>query len=680
MIIPKANKIPKELTTNGHTRIDNYFWLNDRENPDVIEYLNKENDYTNAVMTDYSDMKEELFQEIVARIKQTDESVPYKENGYFYYTRYEEKKEYPIYCRRKDDMENVEEIILDVNVLAQGYEYFQVSGLDISKDNKFMVYGVDTVSRRIYTLYFKNLETGQLFDITIPNTTGSVAWANDNKTIFYTTKDQQTLRSDKIFKHKIGTELDLDQLIYVETDDVFGTGVYKTKSDDYLMIVCYSKTSDEYRFLNANTPDGEFSLIQPREKDLEYNIDQYKDKFYIITNFQAKNFRLMETDIANPSKENWREIIAHRPDVFLQNIEVFSKYLVLSERTNGLINLRVVEWNTKQDYYIDFGEEAYTAGIGVNTDFESEYLRFSYSSLTTPGSVYDYNMTTHEKILKKQQEVLGGFNASNYEAKRLYVIARDGIKVPISLVYKKGVDVHGKNPLLLYGYGSYGISIDASFSSVRLSLLDRGFIYVIAHIRGGQELGRQWYEDGKMLNKLNTFNDYIDCAEYLISNNFTSAEKLFAMGGSAGGLLMGAVMNIRPDLFKGVVAVVPFVDVVTTMLDDSIPLTTGEYDEWGNPNEEVYYNYMLLYSPYDNVKTMNYPSMLVMTGLHDSQVQYWEPAKWVAKLRELKTDNNLLLLHTNMSAGHGGASGRFEVYRDTALEYAFMFKILGIRQ
>jgi oligopeptidase B len=680
MIIPKANKIPKELTTNGHTRIDNYFWLNDRENPDVIEYLNKENDYTNAVMTDYSDMKEELFQEIVARIKQTDESVPYKENGYFYYTRYEEKKEYPIYCRRKDDMENVEEIILDVNVLAQGYEYFQVSGLDISKDNKFMVYGVDTVSRRIYTLYFKNLETGQLFDITIPNTTGSVAWANDNKTIFYTTKDQQTLRSDKIFKHKIGTELDLDQLIYVETDDVFGTGVYKTKSDDYLMIVCYSKTSDEYRFLNANTPDGEFSLIQPREKDLEYNIDQYKDKFYIITNFQAKNFRLMETDIANPSKENWREIIAHRPDVFLQNIEVFSKYLVLSERTNGLINLRVIEWNTKQDYYIDFGEEAYTAGIGVNTDFESEYLRFSYSSLTTPGSVYDYNMTTHEKILKKQQEVLGGFNASNYEAKRLYVIARDGIKVPISLVYKKGVDVHGKNPLLLYGYGSYGISIDASFSSVRLSLLDRGFIYVIAHIRGGQELGRQWYEDGKMLNKLNTFNDYIDCAEYLISNNFTSTEKLFAMGGSAGGLLMGAVMNIRPDLFKGVVAVVPFVDVVTTMLDDSIPLTTGEYDEWGNPNEEVYYNYMLLYSPYDNVKTMNYPSMLVMTGLHDSQVQYWEPAKWVAKLRELKTDNNLLLLHTNMSAGHGGASGRFEVYRDTALEYAFMFKILGIRQ
>jgi oligopeptidase B len=679
MIIPKANKIPKELTTNGHTRVDNYFWLNDRENPDVIEYLNKENDYTNAVMSDYSDLQEKLFQEIVGRIKQTDESVPYKENGYFYYTRFEEKKEYPIYCRRKDNMDNVEEIILDVNVLAQGHEYFQVSGLDISKDNKYMVYGVDTVSRRIYTLYFKNLETGHLFDITIPNTTGSVAWANDNKTIFYTTKDQQTLRSDKIYKHKLGTELDSDQLIYEETDDVFGTGVYKTKSDDYLMIVCYSKTSDEYRFLNANTPDGEFSLIQPRERDLEYNVDQYKDKFYIITNYQALNFRLMEADITNPSKDSWREIIAHRPNVFLQNIEVFSKYLVLSERSNGLINLRVIEWNTKQDYYIDFGEEAYTAGIGVNTDFDSEYLRYSYSSLTTPGSVFDYNMTTHEKILKKQQEVLGGFNASDYKAKRLYVVARDGIKVPISLVYKKGIEVHGKNPLLLYGYGSYGISIDASFSSVRLSLLDRGFIYVIAHIRGGQELGRQWYEDGKMLNKLNTFNDYIDCAEYLIANNYTSTEGLFAMGGSAGGLLMGAVMNMRPELFKGVVAVVPFVDVVTTMLDDSIPLTTGEYDEWGNPNEEVYYNYMLSYSPYDNVKTMNYPSMLVMTGLHDSQVQYWEPAKWVAKLREHKTDNNLLLLHTNMSAGHGGASGRFEVYRDTALEYAFMFKILGIQ-
>jgi oligopeptidase B len=680
MNAPKANKIVKELTTNGHTRIDNYFWLNDRDNPEVIQYLNNENDYTESVMADYSDLKENLFQEIVARIKQTDESVPYKDNGYFYYTRFEEKLEYPIYCRRKDSMTNSEEVILNVNEVAKGHEYCQVSGLDISKDNKFMAYGVDTVSRRMYTIYFKNLETGELFDIAIPNATGSVAWANDNNTVFYTTKDSQTLRADKIFKHKLGTELSQDQLIYEETDDIYGTAVYKTKSDDYLMIICYSKTSDEYRFLSANEPDGVFKLIQPREKDLEYNVDQYLNKFYIVTNYNARNFRLMETEIANPSKENWKELIAHRPDVFLQNIEVFSKYLVLSERKNGLINLRVIEWSSQNDYYLNFGEEAYTAGIGINTDFESELLRYSYSSLTTPGSVYDYNMTTHEKTLKKQQVVVGNFKSTDYVSKRLYVKARDGENVPVSLVYKKGLNIKAKNPLLLYGYGSYGISIDASFSSTRLSLLDRGFIYVIAHIRGGQEMGRQWYENGKMLNKKNTFTDFIDCAEYLIENEYTSPEKLFAMGGSAGGLLMGAVMNMRPDLFKGIVAVVPFVDVVTTMLDESIPLTTGEYDEWGNPNESIYYNYMVSYSPYDNVQAVNYPAMLVMTGLHDSQVQYWEPAKWVAKLRDMKTDNNLLLLNTNMKSGHGGASGRFEIYRDNALEYAFILKLLDIHK
>ena len=680
MIPPIAEKIRKELTTNGHTRVDNYYWLNNRENTEVIKYLEDENAYTEDVMSDCSELREKLFNEIVGRIKQTDESVPYKENGYFYYSRYEEGKEYPIFCRKKETLEATEEILLNVNEMAKGYDYYQVSGLSISLNNKYLAYGVDTVSRRIYTIYFKNLETGELFDVVIPGTTGSVAWANDNSTFFYTTKDEQTLRSDKIFRRKLGSQLSEDMLIYEEKDDVFGTMVYKTKSDQFIMIACYSKASDEYRFLDANNPDGEFKIIQPREKDLEYSVDQYLDKFYIITNWEAKNFKLMEVSITNPKKENWKEIIAHRHDVFIQNIEIFSNFLVLSERKNGLINIRIINWKTKEDHYLNFGEEAYAAGIGINTDFNSVELRYNYSSLTTPGSAFDYNMITREKLLKKQQEVIGDFNPANYEAKRLYATARDGKKIPISIVYRKGIELNSNNPLMLYGYGSYGISIDASFSSVRLSLLDRGFIYAIAHIRGGQEMGRDWYDDGKKLNKMNTFTDFIDSAEFLINSKYTQPEKLFAMGGSAGGLLIGAIINMRPDLFKAVLAIVPFVDVVTTMLDDTIPLTTGEYDEWGNPNEELYYNYMLSYSPYDNVKQANYPAMLVITGLHDSQVQYWEPAKWVAKLRELKTDNNILLLNTNMKAGHGGASGRFEAYRDTALEYSFILKLLDIRE
>jgi len=680
MIPPIAEKIRKELTTNGHTRVDNYYWLNNRENTEVIKYLEDENAYTEDVMSDYSELREKLFNEIVGRIKQTDESVPYKENGYFYYSRYEEGKEYPIFCRKKETLEATEEILLNVNEMAKGYDYYQVSGLSISLNNKYLAYGVDTVSRRIYTIYFKNLETGELFDVVIPGTTGSVAWANDNSTFFYTTKDEQTLRSDKIFRRKLGSQLSEDMLIYEEKDDVFGTMVYKTKSDQFIMIACYSKASDEYRFLDANNPDGEFKIIQPREKDLEYSVDQYLDKFYIITNWEAKNFKLMEVSITNPKKENWKEIIAHRHDVFIQNIEIFSNFLVLSERKDGLINIRIINWKTKEDHYLNFGEEAYAAGIGINTDFNSVELRYNYSSLTTPGSAFDYNMITREKLLKKQQEVIGDFNPANYEAKRLYATARDGKKIPISIVYRKGIELNSNNPLMLYGYGSYGISIDASFSSVRLSLLDRGFIYAIAHIRGGQEMGRDWYDDGKKLNKMNTFTDFIDSAEFLINSKYTQPEKLFAMGGSAGGLLIGAIINMRPDLFKAVLAIVPFVDVVTTMLDDTIPLTTGEYDEWGNPNEELYYNYMLSYSPYDNVKQANYPAMLVITGLHDSQVQYWEPAKWVAKLRELKTDNNILLLNTNMKAGHGGASGRFEAYRDTALEYSFILKLLDIRE
>jgi oligopeptidase B len=676
---PLAKKIKKIITVNGHSRIDNYFWLNERNNQQVIDYLNAENTYTEAMMSDYKALEKKLYNEIISRIKQTDESVPIKENGYYYYTRYEEKKEYPIYCRKKANLDTKEEIILNVNELAQGHSFCKVSGINISKDNKTLAYGVDTVSRRLYVVHFKNLETGELFDITIPHTTGTVAWCNDNKTLFYTVKDEQTLRAYKIYKHILGTPLSSDQLIFTEKDETFGSVAIKTKSYQYILIVSFSKTSDEVRFLNADNPAGNFKIIQPRKKNLEYNIDHFKDKFYIVTNFNAKNFRLMETPVNKTGIENWKEIIPHRSDVFLENIEIFSDYFVVTERKDGLIHLKITDWASKLSYYVDFGEEVYTASIGINPDFDSEDLRYNYSSLTTPSSIYDYNMNTRKKVLKKRQEVIGTFRPEDYTAKRLNIVARDGKKVPVSLVYKNGITPNGKNPLLLTGYGAYGISTEPSFSSVRLSLLDRGFIYAIAHIRGGQEMGREWYEEGKMLNKLNTFYDFIDCAEFLVKQKYTAPEKMFCMGGSAGGLLIGTVINMRPDLFKGAIAAVPFVDIVTTMLDESIPLTTSEYSEWGNPHDSVYYNYMMSYSPYDNLKPMKYPALMVMAGFYDSQVQYWEPAKWVAKMRTIKTDDNQLLLWTNMKSGHGGASGRFEMYKDNALEYTFLLKLLDIK-
>ena len=677
---PLALKIKKKLSANGNIRIDNYYWLNERDNPKVINYIKAENEYTEQIMADYAEFKEKIYSEIIGRIKQNDESVPYKENGYYYYTRFEEGKEYPIYCRKKGDLASVEEVLLNVNKLAKGYAYFHISGIFISPDNNVMAYGVDTFGRRLYTVYFKNIQTSKIFDITIPNTSGHLAWANDNKTIFYCMKDAQTLRTGKIFSHKLGSTLKNDALIYEEKDETFNTTIFKTKSHQYIMIAAYSKTSDEFHYLLSSRPEGKFKIIQPRKNNLEYSVNHFKDKFYIITNYKAKNFRLMETSIRNPGIKNWKELIPHRKDVLLENIEIFSKYFVLTERKNGLIHLRIVNWRTKKGNYINFGEEAYLASVGINPEFDSNWLRFNYSSLTTPGSVFDYNMATGKRILKKQTEILGNFNSHNYVVKRLYAKARDGKKIPISIVYKKGIKPDTNNPLLLYGYGAYGLSADPSFSSVRLSLLDRGFIYAIAHIRGGQEMGRNWYEDGKMLHKLNTFYDFIDCAEYLIKKKYTNPDKLFALGGSSGGLLIGSVINMRPDLFKGVIAAVPFVDVVTTMLDESIPLTTSEYDEWGNPNDPLYYNYILSYSPYDNVKPLNYPAILILTGLNDSQVQYWEPVKWVAKLRTLNKSKNLLLLNTNMQAGHTGASGRFEIFKETALQYAFMFKILDIKK
>lgn len=676
---PKAEKIEKQLTTHGQTRIDNYYWMNDRNDPKVIAYLEAENAYTDTVMKHTENFQEKLYEEIVGRIKQTDETVPYKKNGYWYYTRYEEGQEYPVHCRKKGSLEAEEEVMLNVNVMAEGHEYFSVGGLNVSTSNELLAYGVDTVGRRKYTLYVKNLKTGQVLDMSIPFTTGSSTWANDNKTLFYTKKDEQTLRSNQIFKHHLGSNTD-DALIYQEDDDTFYTGIYKTKSEKFLIIWSGSTLTNDYRILEADNPDGEFRQFTTREEGLEYSIQHFEDKFYVITNWDATNFKLMETPDTKTAKDNWMEVIAHRDDVFIEGVEVFKKYMVIEEREKGNNNLRVINHETNKEHYIDFGEEAYTAYTSVNMDFDSELLRYGYTSLSTPSSVFDYNMRTREKTLLKQQEVVGGYNPDEYETKRLYAPARDGVEVPISLVYKKSLKKPEGNPTLLYGYGSYGATIDPGFSSVRLSLLDRGFVFAIAHIRGGQLMGREWYEDGKMFKKKNTFNDFIDCGEHLIATKYALKDELYARGGSAGGLLMGAVINQRPDLFKGVVAAVPFVDVMTTMLDESIPLTTGEYDEWGNPNELESYEYMLSYSPYDQVTAQEYPNMLVTTGLHDSQVQYWEPAKWVAKLREMKTGDNTILLETNMDAGHGGASGRFKRFKETALEYAFILDLAGVKE
>jgi len=676
---PVAEKIPKELTIHEHTRVDNYYWLNERENPKVIDYLKAENEYKEAVMKHTEEFQETLFNEIVSRIKKTDMSVPYKDSGYYRYSRYVEGNEYPIYCRKKGSLETDEEILLNVNEMAEGYDFYNVAGYSESSNNNLIAFGVDTVSRRKYTIYFKNLTTGEMLLDKIPNTTGRAVWANDNKTVFYSIKDK-TLRSYKILKHVLGTDVSSDKEVYHEKDVTFSTYIYKTKSKKYLIIGCGSTLSSEYRFLDASEPDGKFKIIQTRERDLEYSVDHFKNKFYIRTNYKAKNFRLMETSVRKTTKESWKEVIPHREDVLLQGYEIFKDFLVVNERKKGLPNIRIIRWDKKGEHYLNFGEETYSARISTNPEFDTELLRYSYTSLTTPGSVFDYNMNTREKKLLKQQEVLGDFDSASYFTERLYATAKDGTKVPISLVYRKGLEKNGDNPLLLYGYGSYGASMNAGFRSDRLSLLDRGFVYAIAHIRGGQEMGRYWYDEGKLLKKKNTFTDFIACAEHLIAEKFTNSNKLFVIGGSAGGLLMGAIANMQPDLFKGIIAAVPWVDVITTMLDDSIPLTTAEYDEWGNPNDKEYYDYMLSYSPYDNVEAKDYPAMLVTTGLHDSQVQYFEPAKWAAKLRDLKTDNNILLLHTNMEAGHGGVSGRFRRYRETAMEYAFMLDLIGINK
>jgi oligopeptidase B len=677
---PKVKKNPKELVTHGHLRIDNYYWLNDRENPEVVAYLEAENHYLNAVMKHTEPIQDKLYEEIRTKIKEADETVPYLENGYYYYTRTLEGSEYYLQCRKKGSLDAPEEILLDVNNKAEGYAYFAVGGGAVSPDNTILAYAVDTVSRRNYSIYFKNLETGKILPDIIPMSTGNVVWGNDNKTVFYVLRNETTLRSERIMKHTLGTPVSDDKEVFFEDDDTFSVSISKTKSGQYLMIGSYSTLTTEFRYLDANNPAGQFEIFQPRIRGLEYAVNHAGSYFYIRTNLDATNFRLMRTPLEKTGVENWQEVIPHRSDVFLTGFDLFKDFLVVQEKKDGLNHLRILPWQGSGEHYISFDEEVYTVGMNMNRVFDAEIFRFSYSSLTTPSSVFDYNMKSRERELLKQDEILGGFNSSDYVTKRDYATASDGTKIPLSIVYRKGFVKDGSRPALLYGYGSYGATMAPWFRMNILPLLDRGFVYVIAHIRGEQFYGRQWYEDGKLLKKMNTFTDFNAAAEHLINEKYTSTQKLFAKGGSAGGLLMGAAVNLRPDLYKGIIANVPFVDVVTTMLDESIPLTTSEFDEWGNPKEEEYYYYMLSYSPYDNVEAKNYPAILVTTGFHDSQVQYWEPAKWVAKLRDMKTDDNLLLFQTQMDFGHGGASGRFQWIKDLALEYAFIFDQLGISE
>jgi oligopeptidase B len=672
---PKAKVEPHEIEKHGHVRVDDYFGLKQRHNPEVIAYLEAENAYTKTVTAQSRALRETLFEEIKGRIKKDDSSVPYRLDGFYYYSRYEEGDEYPYYCRKKGSLDADEQIMLDANELAEGHDYLAVRGVVVTLDTTIMAFAVDTVGRRKYTIRFRDLGTGEFLDDPIVDVTGNIAWANDNKTLFYAKQDPDTLRSYQIWRHTLGTDPADDVLVFQEDDETFSTYVWKTKSRKYVMIGSFQTVSSEVRYLDANEPMGEFTVFLPRERDHEYNIDHAGDEFFIRTNWDATNFRLMKTPVTRTAKDHWTEVIPHRDDVLFEDFELFKDFLTIGERHDGLIQVRIRPRAGGEEHYLDFGEPAYVAYFDDNKEFDTPVLRYGYSSLTTPRSVFDYDMTTREKELKKQDEVLGGFDRENYVSERLHAKARDGVNVPISLVYRKGFEKNRSAPLLLYGYGSYGNSIDPSFRSDRLSLIDRGFVFAIAHVRGGEELGRRWYEDGKLFNKKNTFTDFIDCAEYLIERGYAAPDGVFAYGGSAGGLLVGAVINMRPDLFNGAVAAVPFVDVVTTMLDDDIPLTTSEYDEWGDPNKKDYYDYILSYSPYDNVEAKSYPNLLVTTGLHDSQVQYWEPAKWVAKLRATKTDDNVLLLRTNMDAGHGGKSGRFRRYEETAFIYAFLLEL-----
>ncbi len=679
---PTAKKTPTSLKKFDSVRLDNYYWLNDRENPEVLDYLNKENNYYEKMTVNTKDFQKKIFKEIKEKIKEDDESVPYFLNGYWYITKFEEEKNYPIYLRKKNSLNANEEILFDCNKLAKGHEYFNLSNITISPNNKYAAFSIDTISRRLYTIRIKNLETGEILSESIKNSSGNFAWANDNSTLFYTIRDSKTLRSNKIYKHSLGSNSKKDKLVYYEKDKTFYTNVSRSKSNKYIIISSYSTLTSEFQFLDADLPDHNFKLFSKRKRGLEYSISHFKKDFFIITNRDnCINYKLMKTSINNTDYKNWKTVIEHREDVLIEGIDIFKNYLVVSERSNGLNQINIKKWDDSENYFINFDTETFSSYTTSNFDFNTHILRYGFSSLNQPSMVIDFNMKTRERIIRKEQQVLDeNYNKENYISERIWASGEDGTQIPISLVYKKGIKKDGKNPLLLYGYGSYGNTIEPYFSISRLSLLDRGFIFAIAHVRGSEYMGRKWYENGKLFNKMNTFLDFISCTKYLINQGYTSSNHSYAYGGSAGGLLVGTVINLAPELYNGVVAAVPFVDLVTTMLDETIPLTTGEYDEWGNPNQKKYFDYMLAYSPYDNIKQIKYPNLLVTTGLHDSQVQYWEPAKWVAKLREFKEGNNLIFLNTNMESGHGGASGRFEAIKEIAKEYVFLFDLEKIHK
>lgn len=674
---PVAMVVPKVDTLHGEVRIDNYYWLRERSNSDVNKYLDAENRYTETMMKHTEDFQERLYKELVGRIKETDLSVPEKVDEYYYYTRTEEGKQYPIYCRKKGSLEAAEEVLLDQNVLASGHKYFRIGVYEVSPNHQLLAYSSDTTGSETYTLYVKDLVRGELLQDMISNTYYSVEWASDNQTLFYNVLDDAK-RPYKLFRHRLGADPKQDALVYHEKDESYYLSVSKTKSKEYLKLELGSNTTSEVRYLKAENPTGNFKILHAREHEMEYYIEHHGSKFYVLTNDRAKNFKLMEVSVSDPSKRNWKEFLPYRDSVKIEAFDTFENYLVVYEREKGLKKIRIIRMPNKESHYVDFPEPVYTFSPAENRDFHTKVLRFNYTSLVTPRSVFDYDMNTRTRELKKQYEVLGGYDPTLYQSERIFATASDGSTIPISLVYKKGIARNGQNPLYLTGYGSYGASSDPTFSSNRLSLLDRGFIFAIAHIRGGGEMGRYWYDQGKLLEKKNTFTDFIACAEHLIAQQYTTSDKLVISGGSAGGLLMGAVTNMRPDLFSAVVAKVPFVDVINTMMDASIPLTVTEFEEWGNPRDREYYEYMKTYSPYDNVEAKEYPTMLITAGFNDPRVAYWEPAKWTAKLRVLKTDKNLLFLKTNMGAGHGGPSGRYDYLKEIAFEYAFILDAIGM--
>lgn len=679
IVPPKADQIPHQHKIHDDIRLDPFYWLKERNNPEVIDYLERENDYYQKMTAGQEVFKNDLFEEMKARIKEDDSSVPYFYNGYWYVIRFEKNKQYPIYTRKKDSLTATEEILLDCNILAQGYDYFRLVGLNVSPDNEKVAYGIDTQSRRKYTLYVKDLVSEKNLATKIENTTGGSTWAADSEHLFYMHKNPNTLRTEAVYRHNIKAPKQEDFLVYFEEDETFSTYVNASKSRDYIFISSHSTLTTEYQFIKADAPLSSFQVIQKRIRGLEYQVSQFEDHFYILTNHkESTNFEWVKAPINKPSQDNWETVIPHRDAVLLEDVEIFKDFYVITERTNGLSQLRVVKWDGLEDFIIPIAGETYTLYGAYNPNFDTTQYRYGHTSLVLPNSTYEFDVITKtQKLLKKQEVIDPTFDSENYIEKRLWATARDGVKVPVSIVYHKDTKPGKNTPLLQYAYGSYGATIDPSFSSTRLSLLNRGFIYAIAHIRGGEYLGRKWYENGKLLNKKNTFNDFVDVSKFLIEAGYTSAAHLHAYGGSAGGLLMGVVINEAPELYKSVVAAVPFVDVVTTMLDASIPLTTFEYDEWGNPNDPTYYAYMKSYSPYDNIKAQAYPHLYVTAGYHDSQVQYWEPAKWVATLRTMKTDQNVLFLDTNMVAGHSGNSGRFDALKETAKNFVFILNFEG---